>query len=325
MLDKNDVLRALMEAGDGVSGAAIAKKLNVSRNAVWKAVEALREDGHEIEGGTNRGYRLAAEGNVITKPGVDRWRRTEAIAAQAEIHDCIGSTNSRAKDLARDGAAHGFLVAADRQDSGRGRFGRQFFSPEGAGIYISFVLRPKIPAEKAVMITSMAAVAVARAIESLCDAEVKIKWVNDLYINDRKVCGILSEASVDFESGCMEYVVLGIGVNVGKVDFPEELAGIATSIFNETGAIVNRNRLIAEIANRLEGLWDGLEDGAFMDEYRKRSNVIGRCVTVLRGSERFEAEAVDIDDQGRLVVRTESGTEHVGSGEISLKLKGVHY
>jgi len=322
---KNAVLQLLVEAGETVSGGTLARNLHVTRNAVWKAVEQLRSEGYVIEAVTNRGYRLSKVPDVISETGIRCCLKPCDMAASMEIHECIDSTNTRAKMLAAQGAVHGFLVAADSQTGGRGRFGRQFFSPEHAGVYISFILRPKMPAEKAVMITSMAAVAVARAIEALVDVDVKIKWVNDLYINDRKVCGILSEASMDFESGQLEYAVLGIGVNVGRIDFPEELRGIATSIFNETGVSVSRNRLIAEIAGQLETLWDGLKTATFMDEFRSRSNVIGRQVTVLRGSERIEAEAVDIDDQGRLVIRTEAGIEHVGSGEISLKLKGVHF
>ena len=166
----------------------------------------------------------------------------------------------------------------------------------------------------------MAAVAVAQAIESLADVAVKIKWVNDLYINGRKVCGILSEASMDFEAGQLEYAVLGIGVNVAKVAFPEELAGLATSIEGECGASVSRSRLIAEISNRLEALYGHLEDGAFMEECRRRSNVIGREVMVLRGDTRYMARALDIDDQGRLVVQTQEGVRRLGSGEVSLKL-----
>ena len=322
---KNEVLAALMESGGTVSGAELARRLSVTRNAVWKAVEQLRGEGYAVEAVTNRGYRLAAEADIISEAGIRHGLAAREMGQSMEIHESIASTNTRAKELAAKGAPHGFLVAADTQSGGRGRFGRPFFSPERAGIYISFILRPRMPAEKAVMITSMAAVAVAQAIEALADADVKIKWVNDLYISDRKVCGILSEASMDFESGQLEYVVLGIGVNVGRIGFPEELRNIATSIFNETGAAVSRNRLIAEIANQLETLWDGLETASFMDEFRSRSNVIGRQVAVLRGSERFEAVAVDIDDQGRLVVRTDAGLEYLGSGEISLKLKGVHF
>lgn len=322
---KNDVLKTLMEAGEAVSGSVLARNMKVTRNAVWKAVEQLRDDGYEIEAVTNKGYRLAAVPDVISETGIRSWLREENGTVGMEIHKTIGSTNTRAKELAAQGAPHGFIVAADSQTGGRGRFGRQFFSPEGAGVYVSFILRPRMSAEKAVMITSMAAVAAARAIEKLVKVDVKIKWVNDLYINDRKVCGILSEASMDFESGQLEYAVLGIGVNVGSIDFPEELKSIATSVFNETGVSISRNQLIAEISNQLEELWEGLEAAAYMDEFRSRSNVIGRQVVVVRGSERFEAEAVDIDEQGRLVIRSEAGIEHVGSGEISLKLKGVHF
>ena len=188
-------------------------------------------------------------------------------------------------------------------------------------MYITYVLRPKLLADKAVMITSMAAVAVARAIEALSDVDVKIKWVNDLFIGGKKVCGILCEASMDFETGGLEYAVLGIGINVTKMTFPPELQDIATSIENECGHAVSRSRLIAGISNQLEELYGQIETGEFMAESRARSNVIGRDVLVIQGDERFEAQALDIDEAGRLVIRTESGVTRVGSGEISLKLK----
>jgi len=259
--------------------------------------------------------------NVISEPEILRHTRSGTIGARLEVHARLDSTNTRAKQLAAQGAPHGYLVCADSQSGGRGRFGRAFFSPEHSGIYITYILRPKLPAERAVMITSMAAVAVARAIEALADVDVKIKWVNDLYINDRKACGILCEASMDFESGQLEYVVLGIGVNVARMEFPPELREIATSVENECGGHVSRNRLIAEISNQLEALYPQLETGEFMGESRRRSNVIGRDVTVLRGDERYEARVVDIDGQGRLVIRTANGISRVGAGEISLKLK----
>ena len=321
MSTKNDVLKALMEVPEGLSGERLARRLGISRNSVWKAVQQLRSEGYGIEAVNNRGYRLDSAPDRVSQPEIQRWLTARTLGARMEIHEKLDSTNTLAKSLAATGAPHGYLVIAESQSGGRGRFGRPFFSPEHSGVYMTYVLRPRLPAERAVMITSMAAVAVAQAIEALADVDVKIKWVNDLYIGDRKVCGILCEASLDFESGMLEYAVLGIGVNVAAMRFPDDLAQIATSIENACGAHVSRSRLIAEISNRLEALYDQLETGAFMAESRARSNVIGRDVTVLRGGETFEAHALDIDEQGRLVLRADGGILRLGSGEISLKLK----
>ena len=320
MSTKNDVLGALMDAREAISGERLARRLGITRNTVWKAIEQLRAEGYVVEAVTNRGYRLVSAPDLIREPEILKWTTASVIGRRLEAHARLDSTNLRAKQLAAQGAPHGYLVCADSQSGGRGRYGRSFFSPEHSGVYVTYVLRPTLPAERAVMITSMAAVAVARAIEKLCDADVKIKWVNDLYINDRKVCGILCEASIDFESSGLEYAVLGIGVNVGAMTFPEALQSIATSIENECGAPVSRSRLIAEISNQLEALYAQLETGEFMAESRARSNVIGQTVTVMRGDECFEARALDIDGQGRLVIQTESGVSRVGSGEVSLKL-----
>ena len=321
MSTKIEVLSALMREEAAISGERLARRLGVSRNSVWKAIAQLREEGYDIEAATNRGYRLVNAPERVTKPGIERWLNTRVFARKMEVHDRLDSTNTRAKMLAAAGKPHGYLVAAESQSGGRGRFGRSFYSPEHSGVYITYILRPELPAEKATMITSLAAVAVARAIEALARVDVKIKWVNDLYIGGRKVCGILCEASLDFESGALEYAVLGIGVNVAKMDFPPELADIATSIENECGERILRSRLIAEISNQLEKLYPQLETGEFMQESRRRSNVIGRDVLVLRGETQIPGRALNIDEQGRLVVRTDEGVLRLGSGEISLKLR----
>ena len=320
MSTKNDVLAALLEEDAAISGERLARKLGISRNSVWKAIEQLRADGYTIDAVTNKGYRLAFMPNRISEPEILKWTTAKIIGRRVEVHDRLDSTNTRAKQLAAQGAPHGYLVCADSQSSGRGRFGRAFFSPEHSGVYITYILRPDLPAERAVMITSMAAVAVARAIEALCDVEVGIKWVNDLYIHGRKVCGILCEAGMDFESGTLDYVALGIGVNVARMEFPEELRAIATSIENECGQAVSRSRLIAEISNQLGALYPQLETGAFMAENKARSIVIGRDVTVFRGNTSYPAHVLDIDEQGRLVLRTDSGVTRLGAGEISLRL-----
>lgn len=311
-----------MEQEGSLSGERIARRLGVSRNSVWKAIEQLRGDGYRIDAVTNRGYALAESPDRVTIPEIERWLRTETIGRRMELHATLDSTNTRAKALAAGGAPHGTLVIAESQSGGKGRMGRAFFSPPHSGVYITYVLRPDVLAERAVMITSMAAVAVARAVEALADVDVKIKWVNDLYIGGKKLCGILCEAGMDFESGALEYAALGIGVNVAAMDFPLELRDIATSVENECGTPVSRSRLIAEISNQLEALYGRLETGEFMAESRRRSNVIGREVLVLRGNERYRALAIDIDDRGSLVVRTPEGVRRLNSGEVSLKLEG---
>lgn len=315
------VLAVLTQADAPVSGERLARKLGVSRNSVWKAIEQLRKEGYAIEAATNRGYKLVDAPDRIRIAGIRPWLNPGEIGGRMELHRTLDSTNTRAKALAANGAPHGYLVIAESQTGGKGRMGRAFFSPEHSGVYISYVLHPGMLAEKAVMITSMAAVAVARAIEAVADVKVGIKWVNDLYINARKVCGILCEASMDFESGQLEYAVLGIGVNVAAMRFPEELDAIATSIENECGRPVSRNRLIAEISNQLNVLYGQLESLEFMGENRKRSVVVGQDVQVIRGGESFPAHALDIDDQGRLVIRTGKGFSRVNSGEVSLKLQ----
>lgn len=261
------------------------------------------------------------ETDKISREEIDCYLATETIGREMEIHGLIDSTNNRAKALAAEGAPHGTAVIAETQSGGKGRLGRSFFSPAHTGIYLSYILRPDCEPERAAMLTSLAAVAAARAIEAVADTNVKIKWVNDLYIGGRKICGILSEAGMGQDAGKPDYVVVGIGINVGKIDFPPELADIATSIGNETGTVPDRNRLIAEISNQMEELYGQLESGAFLEESRRRSNVIGQEITVIDGEKEYPAFAEDIDDQGRLVIRTAEGITRLGYGEVSLKIQ----
>lgn len=322
MSTKDRILRMLLSARGELSGSAIAAELGISRSAVWKAIGQLRAEGCRIEGATNRGYRLVGGGNALSAAEMEGYLLPGPIGGRLEIHGEIGSTNDRARELALAGEGHGSIVLAEQQSKGRGRFGRSFHSPRGSGVYMSVLLRPELAAERAVLLTSMAAVAVARAIEEAAGVEAGIKWVNDVYIGPRKACGILCEAGMDFESGQLQYVVMGIGVNVGFMDFPEELRDIATSLSNECGRELSRSRFAAGIINQLNRLYPGLQDAAFMEEYRRRSNVIGRDVQVLRGGESYPARVLDIDGEGSLVVRTQDGAEQrLHSGEISLRFR----
>lgn len=244
---------------------------------------------------------------------------TRAIGRRLHIFDTLPSTSDEIKTLAEQNAPHGTTVIAHHQSAGRGRRGRSFYSPEGDGIYMSILLSGPIPAKDSGRITCAAAVAVARAIEALTPASVQIKWVNDLLINGKKLSGILTEGKLDPDSGMLDYAVLGIGINLSTADFPPELQAIATSLKMATGVAPDPDTLVAEILNRLEPVLHE-SSTVFLEEYRRRSAVLGKTVTVFRGAETFSARAVAIDDTGALLVETETGTCALSSGEVSVRL-----
>lgn len=315
---KNIVLAKLLDTGT-VSGNQLAADLGVSRNAIWKAIKQLQDEGCTIEAATNRGYRLLSVGNTISEPVIRKYLKS-AVPYSFAIFEMLDSTNIKAKELAISGTPHGTVVIADTQANGRGRLSRSFFSPPQRSVYMTLVLRPDIAASKAPLITTYTAVAVSRAIESLCAANVQIKWVNDLFLNGKKICGILSEAGFDFESGGIDYVAIGIGVNVLGLDFPEALSQIATSIEKEYAVKLSRNALIAAILDEMEGMEKNLKSGEYLEEYRRRSIILGKEINVLYGKEEFRAIAEEIDDNGALIVSTENGKKTINAGEVSIRL-----
>ncbi len=231
----------------------------------------------------------------------------------------LGSTNIEARRLAREGAPHGTAVIAERQTAGRGRLGRSFFSPGGAGVYLSMVLRPGLSAADTALVTPAAAVATARAISRAAGVEVGVKWVNDLYYAGKKLCGILAEAPLGAD-GRPEFVVIGIGVNVLDASFPPALSGVATSLESAGARGTDRAALAAAIITEMLALCGELGERTFLEEYRARSCVLDRPVMLVRGEERREAYAVGIDDEARLLVRLSGGKmETIGAGEISLR------
>ena len=223
------------------------------------------------------------------------------------------STNSLAKKLSLKGEKEGAVIFADRQTGGRGRMGRSFFSPDGKGIYMSVILKPENP----LLVTSFASVAVLRAIKKICDADVKIKWVNDLYLNGKKICGILTEGV--YQGEALKYAVLGIGINVKRTDFPDEIADIATSIENETDEEISIGELKNQLIKELDNLYKTYTDGEFLKESRIASNVIGREIRVIKGNEQFSAKAVGIDEKGGLVINRNGEKSVIYSGEISIR------
>lgn len=296
-----------------VRGEEIAAECGVTRAAVWKSVRSLISEGYNIAGTTNRGYMLAPS-NVVSEIGVKHFLSTPW---ELEVLPVTSSTNDVAKVRAAGGATD-FAVIADRQTAGKGRLRRAFFSPGKAGVYLSAVIRPELSVGDCGLITAYAAVATARAIEELSGADVKIKWVNDLYIDGRKICGILTEGSVGMEGGSLDYAVVGIGVNALAVEFPAELESVATSVEAETGKAVDRCELAARILDNLASLESNVRSRSFMDEYRRRSCVTGRTVTV---NGEYDATAVGIDDDCALLLDVGGETIKFSAGEVSLKLK----
>ena len=320
---KEQVLQWLLEADKPISGAALAANLGLSRNAVWKAIEQLREEGYEIEAKTRQGYRLISCENQLVEPMILQ-ELFPIRDYRLKIYKEVDSTNEEAKKLAREGEVENLVVLAESQTAGKGRRGRSFYSQGPEGLYMSLLLRPKMPFQDALKITTMTAVAVSRAIEKNCNAEVGIKWVNDLFIHGKKVCGILTEAGIDFETGDLDYAVVGIGVNVLKCTFPEELKGIVTTLEDESKEQVSRNKLAADILKEIRGLYRelGVAEGgvpSYHEEYVKRSIVLGKEIMVHSGGQTYPARAVAIDENIGLVVETPEGRKTLDSGEVSVR------
>ena len=308
--------------GDFVSGQQLSAQLGITRAAVWKAVESLRKQGYDIEARSGCGYRLCGLS--------DRLGEREIGAFLTEprhniyVYQSIDSTNTQCKRLAMEGSMDGTVVIAEEQTAGRGRKGRSFQSPQGLGLYLSILWRPQCEPTRLLPLTSLAAVAVSRAIERVTGEKAQIKWPNDLLLGDKKIAGILTEMALEGESGQIDYVVLGVGLNVHQTatDFTEEVAAMASSLDAVLGTSVSRPRLAAALMEELDILRRDimLAPLRYLDEYRSRCVTIGRAVQLLRGEERQTATAMDVDEQFGLVVRHDDGREEtVRSGEVSVR------
>ena len=303
---KADVLAALDAArGKYISGQELAQQLGVSRTAIWKAVAALRADGIPVAAVTNRGYILSPAADVLNAAAVTALLAPgTAKTLQVEVVDRLPGTNAALRARAEDGAPEGLVLIAQAQSAGRGRGGHSFFSPQG-GLYLSILLRPEIGLRQAVR-TAMAAVAACRAAEKVSGAKLRIKWVNDLWRDGRKVCGILTEAALDMESGMLDYAVLGLGFNITAPSdgWPAELQDVAGALFDDAPPPGARAALAAAFLNEFWALYHGVPKPEYLPEYRARQALLGQTVTVTpRNGTPRKAEALDIDEDCRLVVR----------------------
>ena len=308
---RNDILKELAHNRMRfLSGQELAERFCVSRNAVWKAVKALQAEGIAIEAVTNKGYRLAPD--TLTPYDI-----TLPEGVKLYFYDSIDSTNTQAKRLLADGLTGKALITANEQTAGRGRQGRSFYSPKNTGIYYSYVYHPQKTLADAVFITTAAAVSVVRAIERISAVNPVIKWVNDVYVAGKKVCGILTEAVSDFESGALESVIVGIGINVSTTSFPAELRNTAAGL-GDTG--ITRAALLNAAAAELIKAAEDMENPAILADYKRHSAVIGKEITFIKNGKSTKATAVDIDEKGGLIVKTENGIQTLSSGEISVRL-----
>lgn len=318
---KNKILNLLKESDDFISGEEIGERFNMTRAGIWKHVNSLKEEGYIIESISKRGYKLISSPDILTYEEVEEYLKTSFIGRNIYYYDSIDSTNIMGKEIAFS-EKEGTIVVGEEQLAGKGRMGREWISPKGKGIYMSIVLKPDIEPMKASKITLIGAAAVNKALSNL-GIKSSIKWPNDILINGKKISGILTEISG--EINMVDYLIMGIGVNVNlnKADIPKELKDKATSINIEEGKFINRKLLMANILNEFEDLYIDFKDNGNISKTveicRENSVLIGKEVNVIRGKENRKGIAVDINEEGELVVEFETGIEKIYSGEVSLR------
>jgi len=325
MMDE-EILQLLRDhSSDFLSGEEISRRLKVSRTAVWKRIQRLKTLGYEIEASTRSGYRLITSPDLLTPSEINPILRTKWIGKRIHHFQTLGSTNSKAYELALNGAEEGEVVIAESQEKGKGRLGRQWFSPPFLNIYVSLILRPKIPPHQASLVTLMAAVATADAIRNFSGILPMIKWPNDILFRGRKVAGLLNEIYSEVDR--IHFVILGIGVNLNMDEkmFSKEIRNIATSLKIETGETVSRKDFLQSLFLELEK-WYAMfsEQGSalILKAWRDRAHIKGKQVKVTSFGETLVGRAIDIDSDGALILETKGGRQkRVVAGDVEYKMK----
>lgn len=318
-------LLALLKSKKGgfISGEAIARDMGISRAAIWKEIEALRTLGYTIDAKPRMGYCLSSTPDKLYPWEVREGLPTRFIGQSIIYFDEADSTNNRAKEALKEAPSDGTVVLAERQTAGRGRLGRQWYSPTGSGLWMSLILKPTLAVADIPKLTMMAAVAVRKGILEAVQTEVSIKWPNDLLQNGRKICGILAELSG--EADRLSYLIIGIGINVNQTaeDFPEELREIGTSLRMALGRRVDRRRLLQTILGQLEEEYIRVSSEGFtgvLAECRRYSATLGATVTVSNGNTRLTGVAEAIEDHGGLRLLLPGGKKvTVYSGDTTIE------
>lgn len=321
---KEQIINLLKESENTfVSGQKISESLGVSRAAIWKYINSIKEDGYEIESVSRKGYKLVSSPDVLTYEEIKNNLNTKYIGNNIIYFDSIDSTNNEAKKWAREGTKEGTVVIAEEQTMGRGRLGRNWTSPKYKGIWMSIILRPDIAPMKVSKITQIGAAAVTMAAEEM-GIDTFIKWPNDIIMNGKKVCGILTEMSGELTK--VNYVIMGIGINVNieKEEFPEEIQIVASSLKIEKGQYIKRKELVSKVLNNFENLYNEFINEGKIDKSieicRKKSILIGKQVRIIEREKETKAKALDLSKDGKLIVQYGDGkVEEIISGEISVR------
>ena len=318
------VLSLLLSQEGYLSGEAMSRELGVSRAAIWKAIEALRQEGYEISSAPNRGYRLEQAPDRLREGELSGPLAGCTVGSHLLCLEQIDSTNTEAKRQAMTGAPDGLVVLAEEQTGGRGRLGRSFQSPRGTGLYLSALLRPRLAPETVANLTAWVAVAVCDGVEACCGVRPQIKWTNDIVLNGKKLCGILTELGLESETNSLDYLVTGIGINTNqrREDFAPEIRDMATSLALELGRPVRRVELARHVIQALDRMYQNFPENkaAYLDRYRQDCLTTGRPVQLITPTQRREAQAVEIDGQFRLVVEFPDGSrEALMAGEVSVR------
>ena len=318
---KNKILSILLSSNDFVSGQSLANQLGVSRQAVWKGVNALKEDGYEISSTPNRGYKLVSSPDFLNVEAIKTHLNTELIGREIIVLDSVGSTNDYLKELGNNGCREGVVVTTREQTQGKGRLGRTWLSKRDENIAFSILLRPKVSPGGIVTVTHLAGLAMCKALRETTGLDCKIKWPNDIVVGSKKLVGILTEMTAEFDA--VEYIVIGIGINIDQVVFPEEIEYKSTSILLETGRHYDKNRLFAKFLDRLEGelLRNDLRmSQTALNEYKDLCATIGKSVTFTRGSRKINGMAVGVSENGELKVMLSDGSIcNVYFGEVTVQ------
>lgn len=319
---KEEILKALKEQNRFLSGQELCEKFQVSRTAIWKVINQLKEEGYEIESVSRKGYRLKSHGDLMNQFELDSTLNGHWAGKTVKYFEVTDSTNTQVKRYAEEGAPHGFLAVAEEQTAGKGRRGREWFSPKGGNLYFSLLLRPNMPPEHASALTLVMALSVVQAMRKIGCHDASIKWPNDIVLNGKKVCGILTEMSAEMDF--IHYVVIGVGINVGVEQFQDDIKAMAISLSEATGKGIRRVDLLAVIMERFEenyALYESTEDFSKLKEtyeqYLLNKDV---AVKVLEPKGEYIGIARGINSQGELLVEKEDGrVVQVYAGEVSVR------
>ena len=319
-MSKNRLLEILEEnKGKILSGNDLSDLLGISRNAVWKGINALKEEGHQIDSIKNKGYVLQVESDNLSKSEILMNLPESAPDYEIIILDEIPSTNTYLKE--HKDLANNTLVLAKAQTRGRGRLGKSFHSTDQGGIYLSLLKTKDISAYNTSLATLASALAVSEVLDQYLGTPTSIKWVNDIYHEGYKLAGILTEGTLEFETGSLSSLIIGIGINVNTEEFPEEIQSIASSLHRVTGKKYVRNEIVAGILSSLEKYLTltRTDPRELIRSYRRRMLYLGEDILVIRGTEEIQGTLEDITDEGHLILRTPKETLTLNSGEISIR------